>query len=679
LDRQVARAAQPRRPDPEGDRRDRSAENGLPADNGLPAQNGRGVDPRQVPSQQPPGVAPARPRRPSPGRDPRGQLADNGRGMDPRQVPPQQPHGVPPARPRRPGPGRPSPGRDLRGYPDQPRRPDPDDERPSITAIVARNVETADLEAIRIPLPQRPPDTPVGVPSARGRHRQALGRFQTLARGGALNLFGVAVSGSMQLLLTVVVARGVGASGTGAFFEAVALFTILSNIGELGADTGLVKILPQYRALNRNQDLRRVVQVALWPVVIFGIGLGAAAWLLAPELTSVLSHSQHGAEVESYLRTFAAFIPLGAITTVVLAGTRGMGTMAPFVAVQNIFLPAIRPILIGAALYLGLGSVAVALGWAAPVGAAFLLGILFLLRLVSRARSAGPAASPANRREISSEFWSFARPRALAAVFGITITWLDVLLVGAFLHSTRQAGIYAAASRLSVLGVTILSAVGMAIAPQISELATLGKMREAQSLFQVGTWWLIAITWPAYISLAIFAPFLLQVYGHRFAAGSVTLVILCLAQLFNLGTGNVTVVLLMVGKSSWNMINAGASLAINIGLNVFLIPRIGIAGAAIAWAAAIVCNNLAAVLEVNYLLKIRPFGRGYWVVVTASVVFFGMAGVIVRQILGPTLSGFALFALVSVPAYAAVLWRLRGMLGVSAFRQSTIDRRRIRQ
>ena len=559
-----------------------------------------------------------------------------------------------------------------------PRRPDPDEGLTSIAAIVARNVETADLEPIRVPLRRRS-ETPVDAPGAGGRHRQGLGRFQTLARGGALNLLGVVVSGAMQLVLTVVVARGLGVSGTGAFFEAVAVFTILSNVGELGADTGLVKILPRYRALNRNQDLGTAVQVAVWPVIIFGIGMGAATWLLAPQLTSVLSHAQHGAQVESYLRTFAPFIPLGAITTVVLAGTRGMGTMAPFVLVQNVFLPAVRPILMASALYLGLGTLAVALGWAAPVGAAFLLGILFLLKLIVRARKTDAGISPAYTRDISREFWSFAAPRALAAVFGITITWLDVLLVGAILHSTQQAGIYAAASRLSVLGASVLAAVGMAIAPQVSELATLGKMREAQSLFQVGTWWLMALTWPAYLTLAIFAPFLLQVYGHRFAAGNVALVILCLAQLFNLGTGNVTIVLLMVGKSSWNMANAAASLIVNIGLNVVFIPRLGITGAAIAWAGSIVCNNLAALLEVNYLLRIRPFGRGYWVVAAASVLFFGVAGMIVRQIVGPSLAGFALFMVVALPAYAAVLWRLRGMLGLSALRQSALNRKRLPQ
>ena len=144
---------------------------------------------------------------------------------------------------------------------------------------------------------------------------------------------------------------------------------------------------------------------------------------------------------------------------------------------------------------------------------------MVLWRLILQARAREPRSRRTRHRAITSEFWRFAGPRAIAAVFGITITWLDVLLVGAFLHSTRQAGIYAAASRLSILGASALSAVGMAIAPQVSRLAALGRMRDAESVFQTGTWWLMALTWPGYITLAIFAPFLLRVYGHGFVAG----------------------------------------------------------------------------------------------------------------------------------------------------------------
>jgi O-antigen/teichoic acid export membrane protein len=203
-------------------------------------------------------------------------------------------------------------------------------------------------------------------------------------------------------------------------------------------------------------------------------------------------------------------------------------------------------------------------------------------------------------------------------------------------------------------------------------------MRDAESVFQVGTWWLMALTWPGYITLAVFAPFLLRVYGHGFVAGQVALAILCAAQLFNLGTGNVTIVLLMAGKSSWNLINSAAALAANIVINILLIPRLGITGAAIAWAASIIINNLAAVLEVNYLMRIRPFGTGYWLVAISSTICFGMTGLIIRQIVGANATGFLLFVVVSTLPYAAVLWRARVTLRFSAFR-GAISRRRLAQ
>ena len=49
----------------------------------------------------------------------------------------------------------------------------------------------------------------------------------------------------------LVVTRGLGAQGTGAFYEAVALFLILSSAAALGSDVGLSRMVPRYRALGR--------------------------------------------------------------------------------------------------------------------------------------------------------------------------------------------------------------------------------------------------------------------------------------------------------------------------------------------------------------------------------------------------------------------------------------------
>ena len=112
-------------------------------------------------------------------------------------------------------------------------------------------------------------------------------------------------------------------------------------------------------------------------------------------------------------------------------------------------------------------------------------------------------------------------------------------------------------------------------------------------------------------------------------------------MLINLGTGNVTVVLLMGGKSSWSAINAGAALVVNVGLNLLLLPHLGILGAAIAWGASIVVDNVTAMIELRWVLGLAPFGPGYWLVAAVTVGCFGVTGIAVRAVLGETLPALA--------------------------------------
>ena len=110
-------------------------------------------------------------------------------------------------------------------------------------------------------------DTAAAAPAAGTDARQDL---TTLARGSALNLAGAVATGLLHFVLLVVVTRGLGAQGTGAFYEAVALFLILSSAATLGSDVGLTRMVPRYRALGRLRDLRRGLAVGLWPVAAAG-------------------------------------------------------------------------------------------------------------------------------------------------------------------------------------------------------------------------------------------------------------------------------------------------------------------------------------------------------------------------------------------------------------------------
>ncbi|MEP6758538.1 MAG: oligosaccharide flippase family protein [Actinomycetota bacterium] len=483
--------------------------------------------------------------------------------------------------------------------------------------------------------------------------------LRRLARGGALNLVGYIVSGILSFALAVVVTRLVGARGAGIFFAAIAVFTILANITELGADTGVVRFVARLREQDRRGDLRPLMWIALVPSVAVATVAGLATVVWAAPIAGVLSRS-NPAEVASYLRIFGWFIPPATAATVALAATRGFGTMRPFVAIQSIATPALKPILILLAAIGGLTMTGLALGWAIPEALACAAALVVMTRRVGRAGGQAERAS-ASLGSLAKEFWAFSAPRGLAAAFQITIIWFDLLLLS-HLRDASEVGIYGAASRAVVIGTFALQAIRLAIAPQISRLLARGDRSGAQTVYQTATWWLIVVSWPLFLTLAIFGPALLGVFGPGFDQGATALAILSAAMLVNLGTGNVTVVLLMGGKSSWNLLNTAVALTLNIGLNLVLIPHFGMRGAAIAWAVSIVVDNLMALTEVWLFLGMRPFGEGYLPAVAAAVGCFGAIGLIARALFGTTGEAFGVFLVVALPMYAAALWRLRRRL-----------------
>ena len=495
--------------------------------------------------------------------------------------------------------------------------------------------------------------------AAQGRRSDDLG---LLARGGSLNLAGMVLGGILAFALVVVVTRGLGAEGAGVFFTAVALFMIASNVTELGADTGLVRAISRYRALGRDADVRPILATALWPVLATGGVAAALVFALAAPLARAIFEEAYRAEGSEYLRLFAPFLLVSGASTVLVSGARGFGTMAPYVLVENLGKPAARLLLVLGAVLLGLSATWIAFAWVIPVVAGFAVAVLVFDRLVrTLERDAGVPARRSRPPGLATEFWRFAGPRGLAGAFQVAITWLDVLLVSS-MRTAQEAGVYAAVSRLVVMGTLALQAVRLALAPQLSGLLARDRKAEAEDLYRVATWWLIAASWPLYLAFATFAPFVLGLFGPEFPRGQHVLLILSLAMLVNLGTGNVTAVLLMGGRSSWNLFNTIGAVTLNVGLNLLLIPRLGIEGAAIAWTASIVFDNVAALLEVRFLLGIRPFGDGYWKVATGSLVCVGGAGLAARAALGATWGSGILALAVAGGLYGPLLWRLRHTL-----------------
>ncbi len=490
--------------------------------------------------------------------------------------------------------------------------------------------------------------------------REQGAELRSMARGSVLNLFGVGWAGVFGFVLVIILTKGLGPRQYGVFAVATALFTILFNIGQLGSNTGLLRQIPRLKVLNRPADIRVTLLISLLPTLAVGAIMAVLVWVFAPQLASVLVKEVPAGQAEGYFRVLAPFLLVASAAPSALAGVRGFGSSRLFVLVQNIAIPTLRPVAALAVLALGFGGVAVTVTWSAPIAISFVVGAVALARLSRRAQADGGApARPVG--ETSREFWSFAAARGVAGAIAIAVTWMPILFLGS-MRSAREAGTFSAVSRYAIMASFAFQAMRVAIGPQISALLAQKRKTDAEAVYQTATWWLMALSWPFFLSLCVFAPTWLSVFGNSFTDGAAALTLICLSGLVDMGTGNVTLVLLMSGRSSFNLFNISAGLTVNLVLSLLLIPPYGVLGAAIAWAATVLTENLLAVAQVRYFMQMRPFGPGYPLVAFAALGCFGAVGLAARLTFGSSASTLFGSAAIGGVVYAALMWRWRHRL-----------------
>ncbi|HYT37874.1 MAG TPA: polysaccharide biosynthesis C-terminal domain-containing protein [Acidimicrobiia bacterium] len=513
------------------------------------------------------------------------------------------------------------------------------------------------------------PETVTDPEAAAEEERKAGADISAMARGGLLNLVGAAGTGILTFALVTVLTRGLGPASYGAFVSAMGLFTVLSNTAELGADTGLVRTISRLRALDRVRDIRKTVYVAVIPPMVVSTLFGIAMWLWAPQLAHIFGKGQGSEQIAEFARWMAPFLPFGGVVLVILSGTRGFGTMIPTVTIDRLGRPFVQ-----VALALGLILVAsrhhanhglIALSWAVPQLIGAVIGFWWFWGLLLKAERRDRRTNGKRRSRpttvLAEKFWRFTAPRGMAGIFQIMVLWLNTLLVGR-LASTAKAGVFNAATRYVTAGLMVGVAIQHVAGPKLSELMAQRSWDRARGVYQTTTAWLMVATWPLYFTFAIFAPTLLRVFGHGFAGGAGALEVLGATMLVATAVGTVDMVLLMGGKSSWNLINTVVGLTSNIVLNLILIPRYGGTGAAIAWSSSILFTNLAPLVQVWKFLGMHPFGRGFPKVVLAAGAAYGALGLVLRVALGTSLTVFAVYQVVAGALYLAMLWRHREAL-----------------
>lgn len=472
-----------------------------------------------------------------------------------------------------------------------------------------------------------------------------------MARGSGLNLIGALCSQSASLVLISAIAVQLGQEDVGRYAESYALLSLLGLLSLAGLRNGLTRFTAIYLADGNPGGVRGTIRSGLALTLAVSTCIAAILALSADSVADVMNDPA----LRSPVLLVALTLPASAFEDVALAATQGWRSQKAFALIGLIADPTSRLVLTVAALMLGAGLNGAM--WAL-VASSWIGAVLAALSLRSRLRDVPKVAPVVELRRVLS----FSGISWVSALATTGLVWADTLLIG-LLSTQADVGRYTIATRLVTLAVFVMAPINAAFTPQIAHFSHIGNIAAVSKSYGAANRWIMRLSMPAFLMLLIFPDDLLGFFGRGFSAGEATAVtmILAVGQMVSAAAGPCGGVLNMSGRVSLSMVDNLAAVVANVALNLWLIPRYGIVGAAVAWSSTLIVTNIVKAVQVRALLGVRS-AESDWSKTFLAAVPAGAVGLLVAWLTSGWLAA-VIFGLGSMTiTFATVL----AMLGIGA-------------
>ena len=407
--------------------------------------------------------------------------------------------------------------------------------------------------------------------------------FQGFLKGVAGGLIIRLSATGLGFVTTWLIARHWGAEVLGAYTFALTWVTLLAVLAGLGLTTLVTRTTAVERSREADCPGGALLLFAVRASFVASVPLMSIVMLLAQWMA-------RGEDIALWRGLWAALplVPLVALLQIFQAAARGWGR-AVLGQVAELFL---RPlgflVVVAAAVFYGATQAGVELlflGQIGATGAAVIVAIV-IVRAIGSGKLFGRPQAGEGRAWLTE-----ARPFFASTLLYALSTQIDTMLLGA-LGGAQELGFYTIAWRLAALIGFSLFASNAVLAPRFASLHAQGQRLEIARLARSAAVLTSLVALPVAGVYGFFGAPVLGLFGADFVGAQPVLLILAAGQLFNVVTGPVGLVLNMVGQERAVVRALSVSVAVNVILNLVLIPRWGGVGAAVASTAGFVVWNV---------------------------------------------------------------------------------------
>ncbi|MCH7575395.1 MAG: polysaccharide biosynthesis protein [Candidatus Marinimicrobia bacterium] len=470
-----------------------------------------------------------------------------------------------------------------------------------------------------------------------------------IAKEAGISVGGGVSGGFLRYLFNILVARLHGVEILGMYAITNAFFQIGTRIAALGLESGLVRYVARLMARDQKDVAVATVRKATLLGFISGI---VVSWLLyryADDMVGRWFPASMG-QLPQLIRWFALSIPFTLIARMAAAASQGLKVLK-----HRVLALSILPMLI-----LAVGLVLLS-AWYDPIDA---IGMAYfasqVVSMIAALLFLMPLLPVHHSQNVSSEsgLLLFSLPLLGASVVAAALNWSDLLMLGSMIDD-RTAGLYQPALRTATMLPVIASAFTAILAPLVSEHQASNNLPQIERLLKLTTLWTFIFLWPLLLLIMLYGSKIMLIFGGDFLQSAVALRLLALATFSISITLGLAVVVTMTGHPRFVLFNSVIALSVNIGLNLLLIPRYGLMGAAISTGTASLLIALLRIVQTWRLLHISPFSLGMLRPAVAGAAGW-LACLAINNLIFSlhTVAVLILGGLLFMLVYLFVLWRL---------------------
>lgn len=401
----------------------------------------------------------------------------------------------------------------------------------------------------------------------------------------------------LEFVLAIALARLLGADGYGIYIFAFSVMRVLAIPAQAGMPSLVVRETATYLARGDWRRLRGLLRFVNRTVLVFSVVIGGIAICV-----DRLVQSQIPQETRVTLAVALLLLPLVALGNIRGATLRGLQKVLQGQLPENVLRPGLFLVLLISAWCLDLPIKprwAMFLHWLAAA-IAFLCGVLMLRSLLPKSVS---KAQPV----YEAKYWLIsAFPLSASMGMMVVNNQASVLALG-LLDASTAVGVYGAAAQVSLAATMPLTVINLALGPFIAKHNAIGEMERIEKLTRACAWLLALTGIAAVTTVVVIGDWILGVaFGPEFVTARTALIVLTVG--YSLGSlSGISMLLLNMTRGekavAWSF---GLAVALNILLNLCLIPSFGLNGAAVATAVGMVVLNLMLVKGVILHLGFNP-------------------------------------------------------------------------